>query len=124
MARTARRLSGDKAEDLASRELRRAGLEPVTRNFHCRYGEIDLIMLDGDCLVFVEVRYRSSGAKSDAAVTVDRRKQAKLLQTASIYLSKNPMFRNHCCRFDVVGVDRKPGGDAAFTWLRDAFRAG
>ncbi len=50
--------TGDHAELLACRYLQRHGLRLLTRNFHCRRGEIDLIMRDGDSLVFVEVRYR------------------------------------------------------------------
>ena len=123
MVRTTRRLSGDKAEKLAFERLRRAGLKPVARNFHCRRGEIDLIMLDGDCLVFVDVRYRGSDARQDAIATVDQHKQRKLIQTASVYLSSNPRFHSHSCRFDVVGVDRQSNGDDKVTWLSDAFRA-
>ncbi len=123
MVRTTRRLSGDNAENLAFERLERAGLEPVTRNYHCRRGEIDLIMLDGDCLVFVEVRYRGGGARQNAVATVDRHKQRKLIQTASVYLSSNPRFRHHPCRFDVVGIDRQSNGDDEVTWLRDAFRS-
>ena len=124
MARTARRLSGDEAENLAYRNLRRAGLDPVTRNYHCRHVEIDLIMLDGDCLVFIEVRYRGGGSLVDAVTTVDARKQRKLVQTANVYLSKHPRFQHHSCRFDVVGVDRRANGDVDIRWIRDAFRTG
>ena len=120
MARTARRLSGDEAEDLALRELKRAGLKPVARNFQCRHGEIDLIMLDGDCLVFVEVRYRGSGSLVDSIATVDARKQRKITQTAAVYLSRHPRFQHHNCRFDVVGVDKCR--DRNYRWLKDAFR--
>ena len=122
MARTARRLSGDEAENLALRELQRAGLEPVTRNYQCRHGEIDLIMLDDDCLVFVEVRYRGRGSLVDSIATVDTRKQRKLAHAAAVYLSKHSRFQHHRCRFDVVGVDRPHEGDTQFRWLRDAFR--
>lgn len=80
-------------------------------------------MLDGDCLVFVEVRYRGGGSLVDAVTTVDARKQRKLIQAASVYLSKHPRFRNHSCRFDVVGVDRPGNGDHEIRWLKDAFRA-
>ena len=115
-------MSGDEAEELAYRELRHAGLKPVARNYHCRHGEIDLIMLDGDCLVFIEVRYRGGGSIVDAVTTVDARKQRKLAQTASLYLAKHSRFRHHSCRVDVVGVDRPDNGDEEIRWLRDAFR--
>ncbi len=122
MARTARRLSGDEAENLALKELKRAGLKAVTRNFHCRHGEIDLIMLDGNCLVFVEVRYRGRGSLVEAVATVDARKQRKLAQTAAVYLSRHSEFQHHPCRFDVVGISERDDGDCVFRWLNDAFR--
>ena len=79
-------------------------------------------MLDGDCLVFVEVRYRGGGSLVDAVTTVDARKQRKLAQAAAIYLSKHPRFQYHSCRFDVVGVDRNANGEAGIRWVQDAFR--
>lgn len=94
----------------------------MERNFRCRHGEIDLIMLDEDCLVFVEVRYRSSGALASAAATVDRRKQDKLVRTAEMFLATHPRFSSYAARFDVFGVD---GGDKScrtVEWVRDAFR--
>ena len=60
----------------------------MTRNFRCRFGEIDLVMLDADCLVFIEVRYRKSGSFATAAESVDRRKQRKLALTGAFFLSR------------------------------------
>ncbi len=103
------------------RYLQDRGLAPVERNFRCRHGEIDLVMLDDDCLVFVEVRYRSSGALASAAATVDRRKQDKLLRTAEMFLAMRPRFSTHAARFDVVGVDGRNEGGRTVEWIRDAF---
>ncbi len=94
----------------------------MARNFRCRRGEIDLIMQDGACLVFVEVRYRSKNSFVEAPFTVDTRKQRKLVQTALMFLARNQRFRNHVCRFDVVGVDRDSTGEVSVRWMRDAFR--
>ncbi len=79
-------------------------------------------MLDGDCLVFIEVRFRGGASLVDAVATVDARKQRKLTQAAAVYLSKHPEFCHHSCRFDVVGVDRRDHGHDEIRWLRDAFR--
>ena len=124
MVRDSTRRVGVNAEQLAFRYLRHNGLRPVRRNFRCRRGEIDLIMLDAECLVFVEVRYRSEASFVKAALTVDSRKQRKLTQAASMFLSKTRMFDNWVCRFDVVGVDRDSGGKISIDWMRDAFRPG
>ena len=124
MVRADRRRLGFDAEELVFRYLRSRGLRPVARNFRTRRGEIDLIMLDGNCLAFIEVRYRTSRSYVDALRTVDARKQAKLANAAAMFLSVHGRFRHHTCRFDVVGVDRDDGGQLTFDWQRDAFRPG
>lgn len=104
------------------RYLCRQGLTPVARNFRTRRGEIDLIMLDGDCLTFVEVRKRGPRSLVSARLTVDARKQRKLVHTASMFLARHPVFRRRTCRFDVIGVDRDAEGNETVDWVRDAFR--
>ncbi|MDJ0939612.1 MAG: YraN family protein [Woeseiaceae bacterium] len=113
---------GARLERRVARYLRKSGLKLVARNFHTRRGEIDLVMLDEDCLVFVEVRYRDHSSFADAALTVDATKQRKLLQAASMFLAANDQYVHCVCRFDVVGVDRDAGGRLHVHWLRDAFR--
>ncbi len=122
MVRVSTRRVGLKAEQLAFRFLRGKGLRPVRRNFRCRRGEIDLIMLDDTQLVFVEVRYRTETSFVDAMLTVDARKQRKLVSAAAMFLAMNQSFGNHVCRFDVVGVDRDSRGRVSIDWMRDAFR--
>jgi putative endonuclease len=124
VVRDSTRRVGINAEQLAFRYLRHSGLKPVRRNFRSRRGEIDLIMLDAECLVFVEVRYRNEASFVKAALTVDSRKQRKLILAASMFLSMNKMFGNKVCRFDVVGVDRDSKGEITIDWMRDAFRPG
>ena len=96
------------------------GLRPVARNYRCRGGEIDLIMLDRKCLVFIEVRYRRSAAFTAAALSVDGRKQSKLVRTAALFLSRNPVYGNLPARFDVVAIEGERA--ASLHWIRDAFR--
>lgn len=109
-------LNGARAENLACAHLESSGLKLITRNYRCPQGEIDLIMHDGEVLVFVEVRYRHSNAFGSPAETVDRRKQERLRTAASHYLVRHAIDR--ACRFDVVAVS---GGEARIEWLRDAF---
>ena len=78
-------------------------------------------MLDDDCLVFVEVRHRSAGALSSASITVDRRKQNKLVRAAEMFLATRPTFATHVSRFDVIGVDADANGRRTVEWIRDAF---
>ena len=76
---SAKQLLGQAAEQAACSYLTRHGLTLIARNFHARQGEIDLIMLDKDTLVFVEVRFRSRQDFGDAAASVTRSKQQKII---------------------------------------------
>ena len=75
--------AGTGAEDLACAYLQKSGLRLLARNYRCRRGEIDLIMQDGEYLVFVEVRYRKNDAFGSAAETVSSAKRARIITTAS-----------------------------------------
>jgi len=111
---------GRQAEQLAFDYLLDQNLLPVARNFHCRGGEIDLIMLDGDCLTFIEVRYRASASFAPASHTVDYHKQRKMISTAAIFITRNRRFSTYTMRFDVVAIEGFE--NPAVEWTRDAFR--
>jgi putative endonuclease len=111
---------GDRAENAAFDYLVKQGLRPVARNFRCRGGEIDLIMLHDRCLVFVEVRYRTTSKFAQPGHTVDRHKQRKIIRTAAMFYARNRSYASHVMRFDVVAIE---GGDSpSIDWIRDAFR--
>ena len=110
------RTLGTNAENLAFEHLKRSGLRPVQRNFRCRLGEIDLIMRDDDCLVFVEVRYRASTEFTQPSLTVDIHKQRKLIRTAALFLAKRARYADSITRFDVVAID-----GSNIEWIKDAF---
>jgi putative endonuclease len=116
----ARGILGDRAERKALHFLVREGLKPVTQNFRSRGGEIDLIMLHCDCLVFVEVRYRKSTRFASPASTVDRQKQRKIVRTAAMFIARKPHYARLAMRFDVVAITA--GVDGTIEWVRDAFR--
>jgi putative endonuclease len=109
-------LRGAAAEQTAAEYLTRHGLVLVERNFRCRLGEIDLIMRDGQTLVFVEVRQRASRQFGGAAASIDSRKQQKLIAAAQVYLAK--LGKTPPCRFDALLLQ----GDG-MSWIRDAFGA-
>lgn len=112
--------SGRAAEALAREHLQRQGLRLLTQNWRCRGGELDLIMLDGDTLVFVEVRYRSHAAWGGALESIDARKRQRLILAAEQFLQRESRWRDRPCRFDVVALG--PDG-AAPNWLRNAFES-
>ena len=122
MAREHTRAVGKDAETQALRFLQDHGLRLLERNFHCRFGEIDLIMEDGDCMVFVEVRKRNRNSLARAAHTVGRQKQRKLLLAASLYLAGVTADAPPACRFDVVGIDTD-GTRSSVDWRRSAFQS-
>lgn len=99
---------GELGERAAKKHLQRLGLKFLTANFRSERGEIDLIFRDEDCLVFVEVKTRSSEEWTRPAAAVDARKKRLLSQTALDYLRllKNPQVR---IRFDIVEVLLKDG---------------
>ena len=113
---------GHDAEAHAERFLSRRGLAPITRNYRCRRGEIDLVMRDADTLVFVEVRRRSSRAFGGGLESVGRRKRARLVAAAEHYLMMNRIGDDRPCRFDVVAIDG-PLPCTTIEWVRDAFDA-
>jgi putative endonuclease len=107
--------SGPKAEALALAYLRKQGLVLLEANWRCRFGEIDLILRDGQTIVFVEVRLRTRTDRGGAAESIDRGKRGRLLSAARLYLSRAP---DAPCRFDVVLMNSlDPGG---MEWIRDA----
>jgi putative endonuclease len=94
----------------------------VARNFRCRLGEIDLIMLRNDTLIFVEVRSRTSSRFASAVESIDGHKQSRLVRTAAIFLRERPEFADYRVRFDVIAIDPAQRSFGKLQWIRDAFR--
>lgn len=83
-------------------------------------GEIDLIMMHGHTLVFVEVRYRRSGTFGGGIQSVDAKKQFRLAKVASHFLQRHSAFARAPCRFDVVAVSGT-AQDPNIDWIAHAF---
>ena len=116
---TAKALLGKRAEELTAAELVRRGCEIVGTNYHCRYGEIDIIAKDAGTLIFVEVRARRYSDFMTPAESVDHRKQSKLILTAQHYLSSNGLDVD--CRFDVAEVRFERGKSVSVEIIEGAF---
>ncbi len=115
-----RQALGRRGERLAARYLRRAGLQVIASRFRLRCGEIDLIALDGDQVVFVEVKARRGTGFGMPADSITRRKQRKLARVALAFLSGRG-WHERPCRFDVVELLER-GERQEIRHIRDAFR--
>ena len=111
---------GQRAERAAARFLERRGLATLARNYRTRFGEIDLVMRDGDAIVFVEVRYRRDDSWLRAAETITVQKRRRIVLAARAFLRTHPALFTQPCRFDVVGIAR-PHYRLRYEWIRGAF---
>jgi len=109
---------GTSTEQLACNHLQASGLKLLHQNYRLRTGEIDLIMRDGNTIVFIEVRYRKNNRYGGAICSIDPRKQARIIRTAQHYLQyRSPDAQ---ARFDVIAVE----GNDDIHWVRNAFDLG
>ena len=119
-ARKQQRPIGGSGEDMAAAFLQGLGYSILTRNYRKRFGEIDIIAEEGDTLVFVEVKTRSSAAFGSPLEAVDIRKQRRMARAALDYLSSRKQH-GRPARFDVVAVRLQPQGPARIEHVRNAF---
>ncbi len=98
---------GLKGELAASRYLRKKGWKILEKNFQCRFGELDLIAQDKDCLVFCEVKTRSEGMIALPQESVTPAKQQKMIKTALFWLQSKDL--DLPMRFDVIAVTAAQG---------------
>lgn len=118
-----RKKFGDQAEQVAERYIRKLGYCILGRNVRFTSGEIDLIALHEEILVFCEVKARRGGQDLNPGESIHARKQLRLARLASEYLIKNPDHEDRYCRFDAILV-RKTGPLWHVEVIADAFRPG
>jgi putative endonuclease len=111
---------GHQAEAMACAYLHQQGLKLVKKNHRSKAGEIDLIMRDKSSWVFVEVKYRSRDDWANAAESVTRSKQLKVINAAKQYLQQRKIYDLVDCRFDVVAID-KALNKTEINWIPHAF---
>ena len=99
-----RRRFGDWGEEYARRYLESRGYSILETNYRGKYGEIDLVAREGECLVFVEVKSRRTGAFGRPEESVTKGKQQKLVQAALEYMQEKGMEDGEW-RIDVVGIE-------------------
>jgi len=114
-------VTGQATEAAACRHLQKAGLQLLDKNYRCRQGEIDLIMLDNDDLVFVEVRFRRHVGYGSGAESVTTAKQQKIIRAAQHFLACHQSDSAKACRFDVISVSER-NQNYQFDWIKNAFQ--
>ena len=109
---------GNKGENIAAKYLAKQGYKVLQRNYNCHYGEVDIVAKDGDYIVFVEVKSRTSTAFCMPREAVDWHKQQRIINCAKSWLVANKKYGSNV-RFDVAEVL-----NGEVTLLKDAFRIG
>ncbi|MDR0316337.1 MAG: YraN family protein [Treponema sp.] len=107
---------GREGEDRAAAALEAAGMTIVARNFRSPQGEVDIVALDGETLVFVEVKAWSSYGIENLSYSLDLKKQRRIIETAKYFLSIHRKYKGRAVRFDVIFA-----GKDALTHLASAF---
>lgn len=111
---------GKEGEEIALTYIRGKGYKILEQNFKCKIGEIDIVSIDKNTLVFIEVKLRKTADFGYPMEAVTRKKQDKIRQVASYYLSYRDYSR-YSIRFDVISIIKKPGGNPEITHLENCF---
>lgn len=115
------KIFGAFGESLAADWLAENGYRVLDRNFSCKAGEVDIIAMQGDTVVFIEVKTRSSDRFGLPSEAVSVAKQRKLVKTALYYLQKKRLL-DYMCRFDVMEIIADEENNSRINLIEDAFR--
>ncbi|MGF1579860.1 MAG: YraN family protein [Gemmataceae bacterium] len=114
---------GDRSEGAAVQFFRQRGCRILKRNYSCKHGELDIVALDEEGLIFVEVRSTSQGDPYLTAESIDWAKEHKLTLTAHHFIQRYQLHE-YCGRFDVLIIQWPPGQNRPkFTHYPNAFEA-
>ena len=113
---------GDIGEEFATRFLIKNGYKIFERNYNSKFGEIDIIALDKDCISFVEVKTRTNSKFDSPAYAVGRTKKAHITRTALNYIN-HKRLNNYFMRFDIIEVIMKEGKLESINHIKNAFEA-
>ncbi len=108
-------------EQQALHWLQKQNLNLVKKNYHARFGEIDLIMIDGKTLCFIEVKYRQDNAFGGTAYSIPLLKQKKITKSALCFISQNNKYQQHNYRFDALFIQPGKNEESKVEWIQNAF---
>lgn len=117
------RSRGNRFETLACDYLAGKGYKILDRNVYLMRKELDIVAMEGDTIVFVEVKGRASGSYGSPREAVGPRKKRWLVTAATAYLKRRNLLERPC-RFDVMGIRLGPDGVPHFDHIENAFEAG
>lgn len=115
------KLLGALGEDISCKYLSNSGYKVIERNFRCRAGEIDIIAIQDDTVVFIEVKTRSGGNYGSPSEAVSKSKQMKIIKTALFYMQKKKLLDN-MCRFDVMEIIIDEDHNYNINLIKNAFQ--
>lgn len=107
---------GKKYEEIAARYLNEQGMQLLEKNYRCRQGEVDLIGIHDNCLVFVEVKYRKNSRQGMPEDAVGVKKQMKICRTSDYFRVSHRLYSTMQVRYDVISVI-----EGRITWYQNAF---
>ncbi|MDR3019424.1 MAG: YraN family protein [Treponema sp.] len=110
---------GKSGEEQAAAALESAGMNIIVKNFRSKHGEIDIVALDGETIVFAEVKTWAVYGMEDLRYSIDSRKKKKIIKTAKFFLSENLQYNKMSIRFDAIFVSNN-----SVTHLESAFMEG
>jgi putative endonuclease len=109
-------------ENQARSYLAQHGLVLLKQNYHCRFGEIDLIMLQQEVVCFIEVKFRNSMRFGGAVSSISAQKQKKIVKTALFFIAQNEKLKHHSIRFDALLIQQRPDSKSTdINWIQNAF---
>lgn len=101
--------TGKQGEEVVAKWLISCGSKVIHQRWRSKRGEIDLIALESDTLLFIEVKTRNrSNWDADGLLAITPQKQARIIHTAQLFLLKHPYLAEQPCRFDVAIVRHQP----------------
>lgn len=108
--------TGKEYEEKAAAYLEKQGMRLLARNFRCRQGEIDIIGIHKEMLVFVEVKYRKNNSHGMAEEAVGVSKQRKICHTSDYFRVRNSQYQGLQVRYDVIAITGE-----TLIWYQNAF---
>lgn len=109
-----KRQIGNFYEKNACAYLEAQGIKILKCNYRCKFGEIDIIGKEGNCVIFFEVKYRKTDVYGYSISAVDRKKQDRICKCAALFCMQNPWVNQ--IRYDVIGIT-----DTKIDWIKNAF---